>query len=87
MEDRFIFTLNHLKEQFNNRLEIDTKDVAKALDINESTIWRRMKYGEIHLLPKFRLSGGGKGQKSCGRYKWPIYDLAIFLTQDIRSAS
>jgi len=81
-QDKFNYTLNHLKEQFGGRLEIDTKDVAKALDVNESTIWRRLKYGETHLLPNHRPSGSGKGQKSCGRYKWPIYDLAVFLTQD-----
>ena len=38
MEDRFKFTLDFLKEQFNNRLEIDTKEVSKVLDINESTL-------------------------------------------------
>lgn len=81
MQDRFTYTLNHLKEQFNNRLEIDTKEVSKVLDINESTLWRRMKYGETHLLPKYRISGPTMTRKP-GKYKWPIYDLAVFLTQD-----
>lgn len=87
MEDRFNFTINHLKMRFNDRLEIDTKEVVEILGITICTLSRRMKYGETHLIPKYRISGDGRGKKSCGKYKWPIYDLAIFLTQDIRSAS
>ena len=82
MQDRFNFTLNHLKEQFDNRLEIDTKEVVEVLNINAATLSKRIKHGETHLIPKYRQSGTGKGQKSCGRYRWPIYDLAVFLTQD-----
>lgn len=87
MQDKFTFTLNHLKEQFNNRLEINTKEVLEVLNLNAATLSNRIKMGETYLLPKFRLSGTGKGQKSCGRYRWPIYDLAVFLTQDNQKAA
>ena len=82
MEDKFTFTLNYLKERFGGRLEIDTKEVTEVLNTTQATLSRHMKHGETYLLPKYRLSGTGKGQKTCGRYRWPIYDLAVFLTQD-----
>lgn len=82
MQDRFNFTLNYLKEQFSNRLEINTKEVLQVLNLNAATLSRRIKHGETHLIPRYRLSGTGTGQKTCGRYRWAIYDLAVFLTQD-----
>ena len=82
MEDKFIYTLNSLKEQFNGRLEIETKEMLNLVGMHAATLSRRIRYGETHLIPKYRVSGTGKGKKSCGRYRWPIYDLAVFLTQD-----
>lgn len=82
MEDKFKFTLNVLNEQFGGRLEIDTKEMLSVIDMHITTLSRHIKKGDTNLLPKYRQSGIGKGQKTCGKYKWPIYDLAVFLTQD-----
>lgn len=63
MQDRFMFTLNHLKEQFNNRLEIDTKEVVQVLDINASTLTNVLNMVRL-TLPKYRTHrGSGKRTK------------------------
>lgn len=87
MDEKFFYTLNALREQFGGRLEIETKEMLSVIGMHFTTLSRKIKMGETHQIPHYRLSGSGKGQKSCGRYKWPIYDLAVFLTQDNHKAA
>jgi hypothetical protein len=64
-------TYEKLKTIFPNKVRITQKELSNAGIIKETTIWRRRKMNDLHLLPKFRKEGR--------RIFYKLRDIADFI--------